>query len=40
ITNVCFDDILRSRVSLDIQLQQNINADIPDGIHQDEFQEI
>ncbi|CAG8471364.1 1837_t:CDS:2 [Scutellospora calospora] len=38
ITKVCFEDILRSRVSLVKQLQQNINADIPDGIHQDEFQ--
>ncbi|RIB21227.1 hypothetical protein C2G38_2034569 [Gigaspora rosea] len=40
ITKICFDDILKARVSIDIQLQQSGNADIPNGINQTEFQAI
>ncbi|CAG8842813.1 42598_t:CDS:1, partial [Gigaspora margarita] len=40
ITNLCFEDILKARISLDRQLQQNINADIPIGICQHMFQAI
>ncbi|CAG8826606.1 28574_t:CDS:1 [Gigaspora margarita] len=40
ITKLCFDDILKARVSIDIQLQQSGNADIPNGINQTEFQAI
>ncbi|CAG8513692.1 12866_t:CDS:1 [Cetraspora pellucida] len=37
ITRHCFEDILKARVSIDSQLQQNGNADIPNGISQYDF---
>ncbi|CAG8797378.1 17563_t:CDS:2, partial [Racocetra persica] len=40
ITRLCFDEILKSRVSIDKQLQQNGNADIPNGISQYDFHTI
>ncbi|CAG8793914.1 14585_t:CDS:1, partial [Dentiscutata erythropus] len=38
IANLCFEDIFKARVSLDLQLHQNVNADIPTGINQHGFQ--
>ncbi|CAG8601815.1 19769_t:CDS:1 [Dentiscutata erythropus] len=40
ITRLCFEDILRARISIDKNLQQNVNVDIPTGINQYEFQAI
>ncbi|CAG8810948.1 8897_t:CDS:1, partial [Cetraspora pellucida] len=37
ITRLCFEEILKARVSIDMQLQQNGNADIPNGISQYDF---
>ncbi|CAG8632683.1 25204_t:CDS:1 [Dentiscutata erythropus] len=39
ITKLCFEDILKARASIDIRLQQDTNADIPNGITQHDYQE-
>ncbi|CAG8832084.1 32378_t:CDS:1, partial [Gigaspora margarita] len=31
ITKLCFEDILKARVNIDIQLQQNANVDMPNS---------
>ncbi|CAG8779663.1 27628_t:CDS:1 [Racocetra persica] len=40
ITKLCFEEILKARVSLDRQLQQGTNVDIPTGINHHMFQAI
>ncbi|CAG8745092.1 21233_t:CDS:2, partial [Cetraspora pellucida] len=39
-TKLCFEDILKARIGIDKQLQQNTNGDIPPGINQHEFHAI